>query len=124
MGDEKVFNYRYSRAIHTVENAFGILCARFRVLPRTLELDVENSMQVVRACLVLHNFLLVRKDGAYNPPEFVDMEDEHGNVRPGSWRSLLSESRVGTNSILPPNIRSSTMQAKEIREILKRVFFL
>lgn len=56
MGDEKVFNYRHCRARRIVENAFGILCARFRVLLRTLELDVENSLQVVRPCLVLHNF--------------------------------------------------------------------
>ena len=48
-------------------------------------------MQVVRACLVLHNFLLMKKDGAYNLPGLVHMEGEHGNVRPGSWRSLLGE---------------------------------
>ena len=56
---------RHSRAGHIVENPFGILCARFRVLLRPLELDVENSMQVVRASLVLHNFLMMKKNGAY-----------------------------------------------------------
>ena len=123
MGDEKVFNYRHSRARRIVENAFGILCARFRVLLRTLELDVENSVQVVRACLVLHNFLMMKKDSAYNPPGFLDIEDEHGNVRPGGWRNILDESSVGTNSTISPNVRSSTVQAKEIREILKEYFF-
>ena len=123
MGDGKVFNYRHYRARRIVENAFGVLSARFRVLLRTLELDVENSLQAVRACLVLHNFLLTKKDGAHNPPGFLDMEDEHGNVRPGSWRNLLGDSSVGSNSTLSPNIRSSTVRAKEIREILKEYFF-
>ena len=62
MGDEKIINYWLSLARRIIENAFGILCARFYVLLRTLELDVHNAMEVVWACLVLHNFLLTRKD--------------------------------------------------------------
>ena len=62
MGDEKVYNYRLSCARRIVENAFGILSCRFRVLQRTIELEVANAMKVARACLVLHNFLLMRKE--------------------------------------------------------------
>ena len=54
MGDEKIFNYRFSRARRIAENAFGLLCAKFRVLLKTLEQGVSNAMQVVRACLALH----------------------------------------------------------------------
>ncbi|XP_046844884.1 putative nuclease HARBI1 [Xenia sp. Carnegie-2017] len=54
IGDEKVFNYRLSRARRIVENAFGLMCSRFRCLLRTLELDVSHAMQVVRACMALH----------------------------------------------------------------------
>ena len=113
IGDKNVFNYRHSRARRIVGNAY-ILCARFRVLLRTLELDVENSLQAVRACLALHNSLLMKKAGAYNTPGFLDIENEHDNVRPGSWRNLLGDSSVRSNSTLSANIRSSTVQAKEI----------
>ena len=88
MGDEKIFNYRLSRARRIVENAFGLLCAKFRVLLKTLELGVSNAMQVVRVCLALHNFLVTRKDQFYSPPGFLDTEDDAGNVTPGKWRGL------------------------------------
>lgn len=49
-----------------------------------MELDVENAMDVVRPSLVLHNFLMMKKDGVYNPPGFPDAEEEQGSVRRGS----------------------------------------
>lgn len=123
MGDEKVFNYRLSRARRIVENAFGILCARFRVLLRTMELDVTNAMQVVRACLVLHNFLMTRKDRIYSPPGFLDSEDDLGSVTPGRWRNLVENASAICDMRPAPSGRSSTLQAREVREILKEYFF-
>lgn len=43
-GDEKAFNYHLSKARRIVENSFGIMCARFRVLLRTLGLDVAQCI--------------------------------------------------------------------------------
>lgn len=54
---QRIFNYRLSRARRVVENAFGILSSRFRVLRRPLHLDLENVDAVVLACCALHNFL-------------------------------------------------------------------
>lgn len=123
IGDEKIFNYRLSRARRIVENAFGILCARFRVLLRTMELDVSNAMQVVRACLVLHNFLMTKKGRIYCPPGFQDSENEVATVTPGGWRDLIDNCTAVTDMIPAPNGRSSTQQAREVRELLKEYFF-
>ena len=60
--------------------AFSILCARFRVLLRTLELDVTSAMQVVRACITLHNFLLTKKDQSYSPTGMMHSEDEQAHL--------------------------------------------
>lgn len=123
IGDEKVYNYRLSRARRIIENAFGILCARFRVLLRTLELDVPNAMEVVRACLALHNFLSTRKDKIYTPPGFIDSEDVHGNVTPGSWRCLVDNATEICDLRGDQTMRPSSTQAREVRDNLKEFFY-
>ena len=55
---ERVYNYRHSRARRVVENAFGILSSRFRVLRRPLLQSYTNAVKTVQAACVLHNFLL------------------------------------------------------------------
>ena len=79
IGDEKVYNYRLSRPRRNVENAFGIMCARFRILLRTMELNVANAIQVIRACVVLHNSLTLTEDKNYSPPGSEDSENETGS---------------------------------------------
>lgn len=122
MGDQKVFNYRLSRARRIVENAFGILCARFRVLLRTLELDVTSAMQVVRACITLHNFLLTKKDQNYSPPGMMDSEDEQAHLVPGFWRGLTDTQDL-CNLRGDAGSRASTLYAREIRDNLKEYFY-
>ena len=87
-GDKKVYNYRLSRARRIVENSFGIMCGRFRILLRKMELDMENAIQVTRACVILHNHVLKKRDQHYSPPGFADTDDDTvtGNRVPGKWR--------------------------------------
>ncbi|XP_037528482.1 uncharacterized protein LOC119405714 [Rhipicephalus sanguineus] len=51
----RAFNYRLSSARRVVENAFGRLKARFRILHKGLECDIDNVNAVIRASCVLHN---------------------------------------------------------------------
>lgn len=53
----KVFNYRLSRARQTVECAFGILASRFHVFQRPFEIKVTTVVDVVKAACALHNYL-------------------------------------------------------------------
>lgn len=97
---EKVFNYRLSRARQVIENAFGILVTRWRILKTTINCKVENVDNIVKAIIVLHNYCKIRmanqSDDMYCPAGYVDYNDEAN----GAWREdnvLKDTNRMGSN---------------------------
>ena len=82
--DERVFNYRLSRARRIVENAFGILAQRFGCLLTKLQQDPHTVERIVVACVCLHNIMRLRYPALQNAA--LDQEDEEHNVIPGAWR--------------------------------------
>lgn len=73
-----IFNYRLSRARRVVENAFGILSAKFRVFRAPIALKLSTTRSIVLACVCLHNFLLEKQmnksDSCDNAP-VLDQDD-------------------------------------------------
>ena len=88
---KKRYNYRLSRARRVVENAFGILSSRWRVLFTPMDADAAKATSIVRTCCVLHNMLCARADAAYAPPGFGDHLLTNGTVVDGLWRSNQQE---------------------------------
>ena len=84
--DKAVYNYRLSRARRTIENAFGILAARWRIFRRPIIAAPDNVVIFTKATIALHNFLRVRESSSYCPPGFTDSEDADRNLLRGGWR--------------------------------------
>lgn len=59
---KKIFNYRLTRARRYIECSFGILSNKWRIFHRPLNVSFRLAKKIVKACCVLHNFVLV-KDG-------------------------------------------------------------
>lgn len=55
---QREFNYRLRRARRIIENIFGVMSARFRVLRAPIHLDAGKTKKVTLACYVLHNNLI------------------------------------------------------------------
>ncbi|KAG5864410.1 hypothetical protein JTB14_001497 [Gonioctena quinquepunctata] len=99
----KVFNYRLSRARQTVESSFGILAARFRIYKRPFECKLDTIDIIVLATIVLHNYL--RTDILSNVSTQEGGDDEIANN--------FSESNF---SSLAPNRNRSSNEAFSIRQ--------
>ena len=54
---QRIFNYRLSRCRRTIENTFGILCAKFRIFRRPIKASLPLIENIVKAAVCLHNYL-------------------------------------------------------------------
>jgi hypothetical protein len=75
-----------------VENAFGILSSRFRVLRNPILQSYKNSISTVKATVVLHNYIIQRlnKDNRYFNPASLCREDGNGGITPAAWEQEAS----------------------------------
>ncbi|XP_036328180.1 protein ALP1-like [Rhagoletis pomonella] len=102
--EEIIFNYRLSRARRIVENTFGILASRFRILLKTINLSPEKVTTIVLTCCYLHNFLRERK--VYRNNRMTD----------GLEFSEPSSDENNLDNLTPTTIRNASNLAKEVRD--------
>lgn len=57
---KKIYNYRHTRARRMVECTFGILCNKWRILHRPLDVSLDFADIIVKTCCILHNFVRCR----------------------------------------------------------------
>lgn len=70
--EQRVFNYRLSRARITIEQTFGILSAKWLCLRRTLFCNPNRAQKIVTACYLLDNFLMKKETSTYSSNNFKD----------------------------------------------------
>ena len=109
--EERIFNYRLSRARRVVENAFGILTNRFRCLLSVMPQSPSRVESVVLACCCLHNLMRLRYPQAQNA--LLDEEDPvtHDMV-PGAWRDEVNLSTL--DNIAGGNFATKTAKLQRL----------
>ena len=110
--EQRIANYRISRGRRVVENAFGILVSRFRVMRTTIELPPETVREVVMTCVVLHNILRSQYQG--QPAGQQPGEDDDDDV-PGDCGLIGGAAGGGQD-------RNPAREAKRQRDYLKDYF--
>lgn len=105
--DERIFNYRLSRARRVVENVFGIMSSRFRILLKTIEINQNSVKLCVSAICALHNWLLKTSRSEY-------LRMEQTNIQNGQNENHEPENH--------DHDRNSSNAAKRIRNIFKNYF--
>ena len=116
--ENRIFNYRLSRARMVVENSFGILAGRWRIFHTAIDGKPRFVKQIVMTCVLLHNFLMKRND--FNT---VTLDrTENGMLLPGNWRETTAND-TGMTSLQNQGSNNYSRNAGQIREKLK-MFFL
>ncbi|KAJ8953518.1 hypothetical protein NQ318_023642, partial [Aromia moschata] len=82
-GEKQIFNCRLSRARHTIENTFGILVQRWKILQKPIVASI-NICQLIIQRQQLTRFGSKRKE--ILPHRFGTDLDENGDLHPGTWR--------------------------------------
>lgn len=109
----QIFNFlfRISRGRQTIESAFGIMAAKWRILLKPIETGVEVADLIVKATCVLHNFVINETVGARNPA-LNNVE----NIELGAFEYIPPAQMRGHNANNP------SQEAKVIQQRLMQFF--
>ena len=69
--DERIFNYRLSRARRVIENTFGILKVKWQILHFCISCSPKNAELIIKALVCLHNFMMISGRAEYCPPGLI-----------------------------------------------------
>ncbi len=76
-GDRKkeMFNFRHASLRNAVERTFGIWKSRFRILRGVPRYSLQTQKDIIVACAVLHNFIMMSSDDEVSESSNPDQQD-------------------------------------------------
>ncbi|XP_033097937.1 uncharacterized protein LOC117101934 [Anneissia japonica] len=109
---QKVFNYRLSRARRVIENAFGLLAARWRIFRWAIKADPSTIDMIVKSTTCLHNYLIKKNKERYCPPGYTD----HRNEMNGTWRQTIQNEGSCFNNFVRQGSNNYDRTSKQMRD--------
>lgn len=112
--EKQVHNTELSKGRVSIENAFGILSARWQVFLTTMSVTPDNADHIIMSAVLLHNFIMMGDHQQYANAAFVTAE----------WRQIIDNRNQQLRS-LPPHMRmgarNATSEALNIRDNIKQM---
>jgi hypothetical protein len=116
--NQQIYNYHLSPARRVIENAFGILRARWQIFSHPIKGSVENVIEITKAAICLHNYLRITSSASYCAYGFVDSQDTTGNIKPGEWRSIVANEGSALQNMPQPRGSRFSNSAMKIGDAL------
>nr|CAH7754475.1 unnamed protein product [Callosobruchus chinensis] len=93
-GKQKNFNKRLSRARKTVECAFGILFAKWRIISSVIETGETTAYIIIKSICILHNIIIEKESYLLNVLELPQIPDTCNLHRSRSSNSSTNRSKL------------------------------
>ncbi|KAJ4815175.1 nuclease [Rhynchospora pubera] len=107
---EDLFNHRHIQLASIVEETFGILKSRFKILQMMPKYEYKIQVKIVVACCILHNFIKHQNS-------LRDVSDESSFYVPAEYDIPLGDN-VGVGDLRVNNIQTAGNLRDNIRDIL------
>lgn len=112
--EKQIHNTELSRGRCCIENAFGILSARWQIFLTSISVTPDHADHIIMSAVLLHNFIMMGDHQNYANSAFVTTE----------WREIV-ENRQRQLQTFPPHMRmgarNATLEALSIRDRVKDV---
>ena len=124
--EQRIFNYRLSRARRVIDNTFGIATPRVRVFRRPIIAKTEKVKSITKAVVALHKYLMKKcpqnNENNYNycPTWYIDRDSRLG-ITLGDWRKEQANS-AGLQQISQMGSNNYSRDAKEVRDDFRNYF--
>lgn len=69
---KRIFNYRLSRARRNVESAFGLLSSKWKIFQKSINVNLDLAVLLIKTCCSLHNF--VRERDGFSIQDVMSVE--------------------------------------------------
>ncbi|XP_056016392.1 uncharacterized protein LOC130053332 isoform X2 [Ostrea edulis] len=111
--EQRILNYRLSRARRVSENAFGIISNRFQILASKMNHLPSTARLIVKTCCILHNLMRMHYPVMNNA--LIEHDEIRGNPVPGAWR----RGRNLHDTVIVTGNNNQNKDGKKIRNLLK-----